>query len=74
MSTSLAFSGFIHYLTAVPQGNFSAVSARPEVFTINQALRLYSDGPFSGLIQLTRNGSTGLAILQLTFSGYLVDM
>jgi len=74
MITALNFSGFLHNLTAVPQGDFSAISARPEEFTINQPLRLYSDGGFSLGIQLTRNASAGLALLQLTFSGYLVDL
>jgi hypothetical protein len=74
MTTALNFSGYFHSLTAVPQGDFPAVFARPEAFTINQVLRLYSDGAFPLGIQLTRNASTGLALLQLTFSGYLVDL
>lgn len=72
--TSFVTSGFFNLLTAVPQGNFSAVFGRPEAFTITQGLRLYSDGPYSVGIQLTRNESAGLAILQLTFAGYLVDL
>jgi hypothetical protein len=74
MITAFGFGGYVHYLTAVPQGDFSAISARPEEFTINGPLRLYSDGGFSLLIELTRNSSAGLALLQLTFSGYLVDL
>jgi hypothetical protein len=48
--------------------------ARPEAFTIDQPLRLYSDAPFPVKMQLQRNDGTGSALLQLTFSGYLVDL
>lgn len=72
--TSLVSSGFFHPLTVVPQGDFSGLFARPEAFTVNQQLRLYSDAPFPVRVQLQRNDATGSALLQLTFSGYLVDL
>jgi len=64
----------VEIVAPLPAGDFSAIAARPEEFTINHAVRLYADAPFAISVNLTRNSSQGLALLQLTFSGYLADM
>lgn len=63
--------GFFHALVPVATGDFPAF-ARPNIFSMSQQLRLYSESSGPLQIGFTRNGTTGTALLQLTFSGYLV--
>jgi hypothetical protein len=73
VSTTAPSGAFFHVLTTTPQGNFTGIFARPEVFSITEHLRLYSDAGQAVIIELTRTTSVGDALLQLTFSGHLVD-
>ena len=72
--TSAPSGGYFHIVTTTPQGNFTGVFARPEAFSITEHLRLYSDAGQPVIITVTRSASAGDGLLQLTFSGHLVDM
>jgi hypothetical protein len=73
MLTPVGNGSYEHALTIVPQGNFSPLYAFPELFSINQQLRVYADGIGSVSVGLTRNANTGPATLNVTFSGFLLD-
>jgi hypothetical protein len=66
---------FIQVLSSTPAGTFPEFS-RPDIFTITQQSRMYSDGdPFNPVkIGLIRNNTTGDALLQLTFSGFFENI
>jgi hypothetical protein len=66
--------GFFHALPLVHAGNFSALFSRPEAFTVNQSLRLFSDPTAPVGLSFQRSETTGTALLQVSFTGYLVDL
>ena len=74
--TSAPAGSFIQVLSSTPAGTFPEFSIRPAIFTITQQSRMYSDGAPSDPVKigLFRNNTTGDALLQLTFSGFLENI